>query len=56
MNQSQMSSGKYTKKSKFINRINDIKNRRYAASKASTFLGGLLGGTHRKGLNYKHET
>ena len=50
-----MKSGKTFKKSKFINKINEIKNTRYAASKASTFLGGLLEGTHRKGLNYKHE-
>jgi hypothetical protein len=50
-----MKSGKTLKKSKFINKINEIKNRRYAASKASTFLGGLLEGTHRKGQNYKNE-
>jgi hypothetical protein len=42
-----MKTAKNTKKSKFINKINEIKNKRYAASKASTFLGGLLGGTHR---------
>ena len=55
MNQSQVKSGKNIKKSKLVNKINEIKNKRYAASKASTFLGGLMGGTHRKGFNYNTE-
>jgi len=50
-----MKSYKTFKKSKFINKINEIKNTRYAASRASTVIGGLLKGTHRKGLNYKTE-